>query len=60
MGVIIIFVGFMFALYIPVLNMQTNSVAFTVYLSFSIGFITSGIILAIEGALDHVAHHSSD
>lgn len=60
MGVAFIIGGLIVALWIPVLDIQANSVPFTLYLSFAVGFITSGMVLVVEGGLDHLAHHSSD
>jgi hypothetical protein len=52
-GLIFILAGFIVASFIPVLNMQTNSVRFTIYIGFAISLFTSGMVLFAEGALEH-------
>jgi hypothetical protein len=54
-GVAFIISGYIIAAQIPLLKIETSSVAFGVNLSFSIGFITSGMVLAAEGLIDHFA-----
>lgn len=58
-GVIFMIAGFIDASFIPAFNMQTNSVAFNVYLSLAIGFFTSGMVLFAEGSIDRLTSSAS-
>jgi hypothetical protein len=53
-GLVFILCGFVIATQIPVLGIQTSS-AFYVSLGFAIAFITSGMVLAVEGAIENAA-----
>jgi len=55
MGLVFIVCGFIVATEIPLLGIQTSSIGFNVYLSFAIAFITSGMVLAVEGAIENLA-----
>lgn len=52
-GLIFILAGFIEASFIPVFNMQTNPVAFTIFIGFAISLFTSGMVLVVEGALEY-------
>lgn len=53
-GLIFILCGFSDASFIPVFNMQGNPVAFSIFLSLATGFFASGMVLAVEGALEYM------
>ena len=55
MGFTLILLGFIFAVEISLYGVQASSVGFNVFLSFSIGFITSGVVLAVEGAIERLS-----
>ena len=55
-GLTFIVCGFIVATEIALLGIQTNSVLFNVGISLSTGFFTSGLVLAVEAALEHAAH----
>jgi hypothetical protein len=54
-GLVFILCGFVVATQIPVLGIETSSV-FYVSLSFAIALATSGIVLAVEGAIESTVH----
>ena len=51
-GLVFVLLGFILAVEIPLWNLQTSPVAFNVWLSFAIAFITSGMVLATEGVIE--------
>ena len=58
-GGVFILAGFIDASFIPVFNMQTNSVGFTVFMGLAISLFTSGMVLFAEGSIDRLTSSAS-